>query len=169
SDLPLKITITGWSPFIPTDDDNSSLPVAAMEYKFVNTGNTTVDAIFSFNAKNFLRVDDGKNSISPLQNGFVLSEEGNKENPFRNDLAFYTNDDSTVVDHCWFRGGWWDPITMAWNTVKNAEIKPVAPVTSDAPGASLYVPFSIAPRKERTIRLMMAWYTPDSQQTYGKM
>ncbi|MEO8415013.1 MAG: GH116 family glycosyl hydrolase [Ginsengibacter sp.] len=169
SDLPLKVSITGWSPFIPGDDDNSSLPVAAMEYKFVNMGNTTVDAIFSFNAKNFLKVDDGRNSISPLQNGFVLSEEGNKENPFRTDLAFYTDDDATVVDHCWFRGGWWDPITMAWNTVKNAETKPVPPVPSGAPGASLYVPFSIAPRKEKTIRLMMAWYTPDSQQSYGTM
>ncbi len=26
-DLPLKVKITGWSPFIPTDDDNSGLPV----------------------------------------------------------------------------------------------------------------------------------------------
>ena len=28
SDLPFKVQVTGWSPFIPTDEDNSSLPVA---------------------------------------------------------------------------------------------------------------------------------------------
>ena len=52
-DIPLKIQITGWSPFIPTDENNSGMPVGAMEYKFINTGNATIDAVFSFNAKNF--------------------------------------------------------------------------------------------------------------------
>ncbi len=51
NDLPLKIKVTGWSPFIPTDDDNSSLPVAALEYRFVNTSTSTIDAIYSFNTK----------------------------------------------------------------------------------------------------------------------
>lgn len=52
-DVPLKIQLSAWSPFIPTDDDNSSLPVGAIEYKFINTGKTTLDAVFSFNSKNF--------------------------------------------------------------------------------------------------------------------
>ena len=36
TDIPLQITIKGWSPFIPTDEDNSSLPVGAFEYTFTN-------------------------------------------------------------------------------------------------------------------------------------
>ena len=36
-DIPLEIQLTGWSPFIPTDADNSSLPVGAIEYSFRNT------------------------------------------------------------------------------------------------------------------------------------
>lgn len=31
-EMPVKATITGWSPFIPGDPDNSSLPVGAIEY-----------------------------------------------------------------------------------------------------------------------------------------
>ena len=77
---------------------------------------------------------------------------------YKTEFAIFTDDETTVVDHCWFRGGWWDPFTMAWNTVKNGEVKAVAPVDKDAPGASLYVPFTIAPGKEKTIRVMMAWY-----------
>lgn len=169
SDLPLKVKITGWSPFVPTDDDNSSLPVAAMEYSFTNTGAVHVEAVFSFNAKNFLSVEKGSNRISALQNGFVLKEAGTTENPYPADFAIYTDDAATQVDHCWFRGGWWDPFTMAWNTVKNAEVKSVPPAEKDAPGASLYVPFTLAPGKEKTVRLMMAWYTPESGQTYGNM
>ena len=168
NDLPLKIKVTGWSPFIPGDDNNSSLPLAALEYHFVNTGTASIDAIFSFNSKNFVSIDKGKNSISSTKNGFVLTEEGTKEKPLRTDMAFFTDDDNTVVDHCWFRGGWWDPITMAWNAVKNAEVKSVPPVEANAPGASLYVPFKLAAGKEKTIRLMMAWYTPNSEYTYGE-
>ena len=36
--LPLSVEITGWSPFEPGDADNSSLPVAALEYRFTNRG-----------------------------------------------------------------------------------------------------------------------------------
>jgi uncharacterized protein (DUF608 family) len=168
-DLPLKIKITGWSPFIPTDDNNSSLPVAAMEYHFVNTSKTKIDAVFSFNAKNFVKVDSGKNKISSTKNGFIITEVGTNEKSLRTDMSFFTDDDATVVDHCWFRGGWWDPLTMAWNAVKNAEVKSVDPVDANAPGASLYVPFSLAAGKEKTVKLMMCWYTPDSDQTYGEM
>ncbi len=168
-DLPIKVQITGWSPFIPTDDDNSSLPVAALEYTFTNTGKATADAVFSFNVKNFLSIENGKNSIRPLQNGFIITEEGTAAQALRSDFAVYTDDNAAQVDHCWFRGGWWDPFTMAWNAVKNAEVKTVPPVDQGAPGASLYVPFSLAPGKEKTVRLMMGWYTPDSAITHGTM
>lgn len=167
ADLPLKVLVTGWSPFIPTDEDSSGMPVASFEYKLVNTGNTPLEIVFSYNAKNFLKTDNGKNSIRPFQNGFILSEAGTTEKPQKSEFAIFTNDAATIVDHCWFRGGWWDPLTMAWNTVKNGEVKAVAAVESDAPGASLFVPFTIAAGKEKTINVMLAWYTPDSELTFG--
>ena len=34
--FPLEVELTGWSPFEPGDADNSSLPVAALEYRFTN-------------------------------------------------------------------------------------------------------------------------------------
>ena len=76
-----------------------------------------------------------------IKNGFILSEEGTKEKPFRTDFAIFTDDDNTVVDHCWFRGGWWDPLTMAWNAVKNAEVKALTPVESGCPGRIIICSF----------------------------
>jgi hypothetical protein len=169
ADLPLKVQVTAWSPFIPTDENNSGLPAGAIEYKFINTGKTALDAVFSFNSKNFLKTEGGKNNIRSIQNGFILSDAGTTEKPYKTDFAVFTNDNATVVDHCWFRGGWWDPLTMAWNAVKNAEVKAVAPVGENAPGASLYVPFKISAGKQKVIRIMMGWYTPDSEFTFGKI
>jgi uncharacterized protein (DUF608 family) len=169
NEMPLDVQLTGWSPFIPTEDDNSSLPVGAIEYKFTNKGTTAADAVFSFNAKNFLKIENGTNSIYSYPNGFVLHEQGTKEKQLPSSFAIFTDEEETVIDHCWFRGGWWDPVTMVWNAVKNGEVKSVAPVESGAPGASLFVPFKLAPGKTKTIKVLMAWYTPESEITFGKM
>jgi hypothetical protein len=123
-DLPIRAQITGWSPFIPTDDDNSSLPVASLEYKIVNISNKAMELVFSFNSRNFLSVENGTNSINRIKNGFILSESGSKEKTFlKADFAVFTDDDAAIIDYCWFRGGWWDPLTMAWNTISAGETK----------------------------------------------
>jgi len=152
-DLPIKTTLTGWSPFIPTDEDNSSLPVGALEYTFVNTGSTPIDAVFSFNTKNFLHTgDDTPGTISATPGGFILQSA----------FSIFTDDPLAIVDHCWFRGGWWDPLTMAWNTVKEGKTRNTAPVEKDAPGASLFVPFTLSPGATKTIKVLTAWYVPNS-------
>ena len=96
-----------------------------------------------------------------------MHEQGTKEKQLPSSFAIFTDDDNAVIDHCWFRGGWWDPVTMVWNAVKNGEVKAVAPVESGAPGASLFVPFKLEPGKSKTIKVMMAWYTPESDMTWG--
>lgn len=170
SDLPVKIQVTGWSPFIPTDEDNSSLPVGALEYAVSNSSTSPVEAIFSYNAKNFLRVDGGKSSIRKIKNGLILSEDGtNEKRHLKAEFAIFTDKNETVVDHSWFRGGWWDPLTMAWNKIKAGDITPVDPVESGAPGGSLYVPLRLSPGEKKIIRVYMAWYVPDTDMTQGKV
>ncbi|MEO5602667.1 MAG: GH116 family glycosyl hydrolase [Cyclobacteriaceae bacterium] len=168
-DFPLKVEITGWSSFIPTDADNSSLPAGALEYKFMNKGNTPADSVFSFHARNFMKhADGGKNSVEKLENGFILSNEGTAEKPFlKGEFAIYSDQENTIVDHCWFRGGWFDPLTITWDTIKSAGVKSIDPVDEAAPGASLYVPFTLSPGKEKIIRVMTAWYVPVTDIRFG--
>ncbi len=168
-DLPLEVQLTGWSPFIPTDADNSSLPVGGIEYSFKNKGTSSVEAVFSYNSVNFMAQPNGKALIKPLSNGFVLSETGAKDKPeSKGDFAIFTNEPGTIVDHCWFRGGWWDPLTITWNTILKTETRNTPPAEQPAPGASLYVPFTVGPGETRQIRLMMSWYVPDTDLKYGK-
>lgn len=54
NDIPLDVDITGWNPFIPGDEDNSGLPVGGIEYSFKNTSSECVNAVFSFNTRNFM-------------------------------------------------------------------------------------------------------------------
>ena len=73
-DMPLAAKITGWSPFIPTDADNSSLPVGVLEYQFTNTSDKAIETVFSYNTKNFI---DGQGTIRGVKNGFVLESDQN--------------------------------------------------------------------------------------------
>lgn len=171
ADIPLKVSVKGWSPFIPTDEDNSSLPAGAFEYSFTNTGLKSIDAVFSYNAKNFMTGEDGAvNSIGKTANGFVLKQAAVKDKPeAEGSFAIFTDDANTVVDHCWFRGGWWDPLTMAWNTVRDGNTRATEPVEKDAPGASLFVPFTLQPGATKTVKLMMTWYVPISDWNVGEV
>lgn len=166
--FPIKAQLTGWSPFIPTDDDNSSLPAGAVEYTLTNTSGKNIEAVFSFNTKNFLSSDDAKHTVKSTKNGFVLTQEASKEKPhLLANMAFFTDNADTKVDHCWFRGGWWDPLTMAWNAVKDGKIITNDPVEKDAPGASLFVPLNIPAGGSRTVKLMSAWFVPESELKVG--
>ena len=161
-DIPVQTAITGWSPFIPTDPDNSSLPVGALEYTFTNKSAAAIDGTFSFNTKHFLAGDNAKaSSIGAMQNGFILTQANNS-------FAVWTDDSATIVDHCWFRGGWWDPFTMAWNTVKEGRTRNTAPVDHGAPGASLFVPFHLGPGATKTVRILTAWYFPHTNLHIGE-
>src|SRR5690606_7908212 len=74
--LPLKAEITGWSPFIPNEENECSLPVGALEYRLTNTGNTALDMVFSFHSENFLQLQHAQDYyIRSIENGFVLHQD----------------------------------------------------------------------------------------------
>ena len=162
--VPVSVDITGWSPFIPTDADDSSLPAGALEYRFKNAGKTKLNYLFSYNTALF----GGFSKVKAVENGFVLSDPGTKERPEEQaDFAVFTSDPATVVDYTWFRSSWFDPLTMCWNHIRKAEIQ-YNPVNDDPSGASLAVPFTLAPGEEKRIVVYMAWYAPHTKLRIGK-
>ena len=166
--LPVTIKIMGWSPFIPTDADNSSLPAGALEYTITNSSEKGQSGVFSFNSANFMVQENAPNQIKAIPGGFILSQDGNKYDPEkRGDFAVFMDAPNTSVDYCWFRGSWWDPLTMAWKKIQKGDTTAVAPVAHDAPGASLYIPFQLKPGESRTIRIMLCWYVPNSHLRSG--
>ncbi len=100
-DIPLEVQLTGWSPFIPTDADNSSLPAGALEYSFKNTGTKQLEAVFSYSSVNFMNQPNGKATINPLTGGFILSESGAKDKP---ETRVWTGIEYQVASHLMMMG-----------------------------------------------------------------
>ena len=171
SKLPLGVEVTGWSPFEPGDPDNSSLPVAALEYRFTNRSKSPLEAVFSFNAKNFMATEGDPQAVRPVGGGFILWGGGPKDRPWA-EAAFSAavSEPGAKVNYGWFRGGWWDALTMAWKDVTEGACFDRAPLTEDgpSPGASVFVPIQLAAGASRTVALRLAWFSGQTNLHIGK-
>ncbi len=170
-DVPLAVEITGWSPFEPGDADNSSLPVAALEYRFTNRTNQPREAVFSWSAKNFMAFGNNARAVKSTPGGFLLwcaapPDRGWEEGAF----TAAVDDPAVKVNHAWFRGGWFDPLTIAWKEIAEGKCYDGPPVTEGgaSPGATLFVPFSLAPRASKTVVLRLAWHVGRTNLRIGK-
>lgn len=167
--MPLDVEITGWSPFIPGDEDNSGLPAGGLEYTFTNNSANTVEAVFSFNSRNFLGYNNPPECETlKLDKGFALKCIASKEYPHdEGTFAITVPFEKDVTTDCsWFRGGWWDPLTMAWNKVANGDTTPVEP-TEQTSGGSLFVPMKLTPGESHSVKVLVSWYCPVSNLRYG--
>jgi len=170
-DVPVEVEITGWSPFEPGDADNASLPAAALEYRVTNKTGRTLDTVFSWSARNFMTVGQNANAVKAASGGFVLSCTAPKERGWEEGAFSATVSEPAVqVNHAWFRGRWWDPLTMAWKDIASGACYDRPPVTEGgaSPGATLFVPFTLAPRAAKTITLRLAWHVAETNLRVGK-
>ncbi|MCP5523679.1 MAG: hypothetical protein H7A46_19245 [Verrucomicrobiales bacterium] len=168
--VPLAVEITGWSPFEPGDPDASSLPVAALEYRFTNPSDSPVEAVFSFNAKNFMKIGDNPNAVKSTSGGFVLWSSAPKERGWEEGAFSATVSAPGARANCaWFRGGWWDALTMAWKDVAEAACfeRPAVTEGNPSPGATVFVPLQVAPGNSQTVVLRLAWHVGETNLRYG--
>ncbi len=168
---PLGVEITGWSPFEPGDADNSSLPVAALEYRFTNRSGNSQKAVFSFNTRNFMVVAKNAQAVRSTPGGFILWGAGTAEKPYEEgSFSVTVSEPECRVNHAWFRGGWFDALTMAWKDAEEGACYDRPPVAEgqSAPGATLFVPFSLEAGASNTIRLRFAWYAGRTDLREGK-
>jgi uncharacterized protein (DUF608 family) len=171
TEVPLAVEITGWSPFEPGDADNASLPVAALEYRFTNRSNRPREAVFSWSAKNFMAFGNNPHAVKSAPGGFLLWCAAPQDRAWEEGAFTAAVDDPAVkVNHAWFRGGWFDPLTIAWKDIAEGKCFARPPVTEGgaSPGATLFVPFVLAPRASKTVVLRLAWHVGRTNLRIGK-
>ena len=173
--IPLDASVTGWSPFTPPDPDDSSYPLAYLEYSFNNNTTEPQDAVFYFNSFNFMRTvdhvqlntthDDGA-YVARYKTGFLLCRPPIEDTPdAQGYFAAMIDEENVGVDTAFFRGGWFDPLTMLWNKIERGESGDNEYTDGSdipSPGASLSLPFTLMPGETKTIRVQCAWYVPYS-------
>ena len=168
---PIEVELTGWSPFEPGDADNASLPVAALEYRFTNRSRAGQGGFFSFSSKNFMAISGNPQAVRPVDGGFILWCGRKAERPWEAGAFSATVSEPGVkVNYSWFRGGWWDPLTMAWRDIAGGACFEAPPPAQGpfSPGATLFVPIQLAGGESKTVVVRLAWYVGDTDLRQGR-
>ena len=174
--IPLKVSLTGWSPFIPLSTDDSSLPAAMLEYTFINDTDSDIDAVFSYHAVRDIFVNDikGERKLNKaIPRGFMLENVPAEDNSgsFEKFFAVTTDEEEYYIDNRWLRSGWYDPITKLWQNVESGQLINNPPYNEDEDngmGSSIYIPVKVGSNSSKTIKILLSWYCPKSNLRIGK-
>ena len=164
--LPVGVKITGFSPFIPGNAADSSLPVLSLTYALTNRTGQALSCIYSFACLNFLVAEGASGVVLPRDNGFICQADATDT---RQKQGFFAQVDCPAqVQATLFRGGWFDPLTMLWNNLSAGKIVTNGQAEGpSSPGGALYVPLDLPAYGTTEITLRLTWHVPDSQLRCG--
>ena len=185
-DLPLAVSLEAYSPFVPGDDIASGLPAAFLRYSLRNTSGKSLKVQFSFNAQYPAPADLHGHEGSALQGHRVVHRRqgGSGGLYFDNELpdndlrkmsiAVVSSLKGHKADCAWFRGGWFDALTMLSNRLQNGSLKAAPkskpPLTQGRSrfGATLFWNLELAAGETVDIPLTYCWHVPNTQLSYGR-
>lgn len=175
-EIPIAVHLTGWSPFVPLDDVASGIPCAILEYTLRNSSRKEVEFEFSFH-------------LSHLAKGAAQGWKGTRNEVIPGKGIFFSNTEApaaeshgsaslTVIGHrpaikaMWMRGAWFDTISALWREVESGKF-----ARNDGQedagqgghnGGSLLVKAALAPGRESTFPIVIAWHFPNSNLSSGQ-
>lgn len=176
--MPLQCQLTAMSPFVPGDSESASLPVASLRYTFTNTSDQPVEAVYSFHAHRDVIAftdpkikDVPKPHVLPEETGFVITQGAPLTEPSGyGEFAACCRAPQTSVDCAWFRGGWFDAMTMLMKKIMTGDTTAGVPFAQGEPsnGGSLYVPLQLAAGESQSVEVLLSWYVPVSNVKAGQ-
>ncbi len=181
SELPVDVGITAWSPLIPLDDRNSSLPAAIVEYSFTNDSKQAVDCEFSFHLSHLASGADpsGKSSRSAVIPGggvFFHNTDPWEAETFGSAALVALPPRSMVggnsevqkraprIKAMWYRGGWFDSISALWREISTgnfASNQGSDQAEAGRNGGSILLALRIAPGQTVTCPILITWHFPN--------
>jgi len=186
-DVPLSVKVTGYNPFIPLNDKDSSIPCAIMEYMLTNTSDERVDYMFSYNLSHLTpgtpgADGDSKGLTRPIPGKGIFYY--NPEDPAAESYgsaALGVIGETAKVQASWFRGGWFDPISVLWREFSEGvfretdgyrekiETQADSVPTRSQQGGSIMLQGSLQPGESKTYPIVITWYLPNVYYGWGNI
>jgi len=179
-DVPLKIELETFSPFIPLDVNNSSFPAAVFHWNVTNTSSEEVEMSLVFHMKNPLK---GKNKEGYFTEGNVnaylrndlyqgihfFSKNISADSAEYGELVYVTTDPVIEVQTSWYNGGWWDAYHIITDDImddghikikKDTAVK-TREANDNSQFATILVHASLKPGENKKIPMYLCWYVPN--------
>jgi uncharacterized protein (DUF608 family) len=193
SSMPLEAEIEAFTPLIPLNTDDSSLPAAVLRYTIKNTGNKTLKISVAGSCVNLSAVSGWDSWSRPVFSGlsvnrYVENEKYRgihftKDGGSENDLDYFemalltTEEEDVSRLENWHEGAWWDGLQDFWNDfTADGALSPGRPFKgkgnnlhqSAIPMASLCVKKELVPGSQECFEFVLSWYRPNRVQSWNQ-
>ena len=159
--FPGKVRLTAFNPFIPLNEDDSSLPAAFFAVTFRNDTAQALDYTAALTVRNWFEQGSRNEKI---EGGVLLRQEGIvADEPAYGELCVLTDDKEANVQTNWFRGKWYDGPTVFWKQFTSGVLpERVYELAGSSDHATLEAKLHLEAGEEKTVRFVLSWYFPNN-------
>jgi uncharacterized protein (DUF608 family) len=172
----VEVEISSFNPFIPLDDKNSSIPCAILEYTLKNQTLETINFQFSFHLSHLAQgarspwPDQSRNAVIPGA-GVYLSNLEEPTSPKFGSAALGLVGNKPTIKAMWFRGGWFDSLSVLWRELESGQFTPndgsLADVARGRNGGSILIDGTLEAGKRITYPIVITWHFPNVDYSFA--
>jgi non-lysosomal glucosylceramidase len=175
-DVPLRVRIEAFNPFIPSDTDASGIPVVALRFVLINPTSSPINASVCGSVENFIGWDGGGGKAIKGFNeyrektgwrvrGVYMQSAGvPKDNYAWGTLALSTTASQGVTHRTsWADVGWGDALLDFWDDFSADGRLDERESKRDAPMASLAAPVVVPANAQSSVMFLITWHFPNRQ------
>jgi uncharacterized protein (DUF608 family) len=182
-EMPLKIELEAYNPFIPSEEDYSSYPAAILHYHITNLSDQDINVSILWSFLNLVGLKSGKNeqmifSATETPRGKYLnkfqedenirginftSTEKDKDDPDYGSVVLATSNENYSYTPYWPRTNWFSAQNDIWTTFKESNSLHFRKrdVSNKAEAGALLISESISPGETKRFTFYIAWYFPN--------
>ena len=171
--IPVSVKIKAFNPLIPGDIDNSSIPMAILDFELTNTSNKEISFSICGTVQNFIGEDGSQGKAAGNKNAF-REEEGMSGIYFTSDGVDKKADqwgdmsliciskDKISYRTAWLPERWGTSILDFWDDLSvDGRLENRKDDVSNKPMGSLAVSEILKPNEKKAIRFLITWYFPN--------
>jgi non-lysosomal glucosylceramidase len=171
--IPVAVKIKAFNPLIPGDIDNSSIPVAVLDFELTNTSNKEITFSICGTMQNFIGEDGSVGKASGNKNTF-REGQGMTGIFFTSDGVDKTTDQSGDISlvctskgiisyrTAWLPERWGSSILDFWDDLSSdGKLENRKDDVSNKPMGSLNISDILQPNEKKTIRFLITWRFPN--------
>ena len=168
--FPGKVILTAFNPFIPLNEDDSSIPAAFFNIEIIN--DTDEDIVYYValsvanpynNGKNVYLCENGKHFIK------MTNIEAEKTSPEYGDISIATDSKEITYQTYWYRGKWQDNIVTFWNEFsadsvlldRNYDSLNNSKTLTKKDHATLCAKINVCQNNSGSVRFVLSWNSPN--------
>lgn len=169
--FPGEVKLRAFNPFIPNDEDNSSIPAAFFEIEIKNTKAEKIRYQAALSLTSNFGVSHNESETADGCRVLFMKHGGVGEDDAEyGDLCIATDCEKSFVQNYWYRGGWSDGVTSFWKDFNSSEDLP--PRNYEKDGAydtgTVAAEAELLPGESRRIRFVLSWNMPNNYNYWEK-